>query len=91
MIEVWRSTSTLLRAAEETTDSHPVQTLYFLNLTYLNIQIIACVKAHHNPGIVICPQREPQRAAVDYLEDLPQHWAYCASPKQPPACSTHQS
>ena len=76
MIDVWRSTSTLLRAAEETTDSYPVQTL--------NIQIIACVKAHHNPGIVICPQREPQRAAVDCLE-------YCASSKQPPACSTHQS
>ena len=69
MIEVWRSTSTLLRAAEETTDSHPVQTLYFLNLTYLNIQIIACIKAHHNPGIVICRQRKPQWAAVEYLEE----------------------
>ena len=46
-----------------------VQTFYFPNLTYLNIQIIAHVKAHHNPGIVICRQRKPQRAAVEYLEE----------------------
>ena len=48
-----------------------VQTFYFPNLIYLNIQIIARIKAHHNPGIVICRQRKPQQAADEYLEDLP--------------------
>ena len=42
MVDVWRSvsTSTLLRAAEETLDSRA--NIYFPNLTYLNILIIVC-------------------------------------------------
>ena len=45
MVDVWRSvsTSTLLRAAEETLDSRA--NIYFPNLTYLNILIIV---SRHN-------------------------------------------
>ena len=90
MFDVWRTASapSLLRAAccrrnPRQSSKHSLFPIW--PITYLNIQIIACVKAYHNPGIVICRQRNPQRAA-----DLPQHWACCASPKQPPASSTHQ-
>ena len=49
MVDVWRSvsTSTLLRAAEETLDSRA--NIYFPNLTYLNILIIVS-QPNPSPG-----------------------------------------
>ena len=49
MVDVWRSvsTSTLLRAAEETLDSRA--NIYFPNLTYLNIFIIVS-QPNPSPG-----------------------------------------
>ena len=57
MVDVLRSasTSTLLRAAEETPVSRAHIPLV-LNLTYLNIQIIVCVKAYLNPEIDHLPK-----------------------------------
>ena len=57
MVDVWRSasTSTLLRAAEETPVSRANIPLV-LNLTYLNIQIIVCVKAYLHPEIDHLPK-----------------------------------
>ena len=55
-----------LRAAVETPVSRAIIPLV-LNLTYLNIQIIVCVKAYPNPKIATCRQSKSQRPPLPSL------------------------
>ena len=64
---VWRSA--LLRAAKETPVS--VQTFPVPDLTFLNIQFIACVPTSPHLDIATCRQNKPQWRPFEY-QDLPQ-------------------